>query len=105
MKEINVILGEKVKTARWKKEMTRETLAEKVSVSPRFLADVESGKIGVSIQTLKSLAITLETSADYLLGLEPAASDECLLARAFSSLDKKYLPLVSSFLAELQKLS
>jgi transcriptional regulator with XRE-family HTH domain len=49
--------------------ITREKLAEKINVSPRFLAEVESGKVGVSLSTLKSLCYALNISSDYLLGI------------------------------------
>lgn len=68
-KEINLILGEKIKELRKQKRLTREQLAEKIDVSVRFLADVESGITGVSLSTLKTLSLTLDVSCDYLLGL------------------------------------
>lgn len=68
-KEINQILGERVKLLRKKNGYTREEFAEKISVSSRFLADLESGKVGVSISTLKIIAQQLNTSSDYLIGI------------------------------------
>lgn len=68
-KDINIVLGNNIKYTRKMKNITREKLAEKVNVSPRFLADVESGKVGVSLSTLKNLCHALNTSADYLLGI------------------------------------
>lgn len=52
MKDINVTLGERIKLARSANKITREKLAELIDVSPRFLAEVESGKVGVALQTL-----------------------------------------------------
>ena len=68
-KEINETLGCRVKQIRKEKGYTREQLAEKISVSTRFLADVEIGNVGVSLVTLKSMAIVLGVSADFLLGI------------------------------------
>lgn len=68
-KEINVTLGERIRTLRKKKGYTREFFAEKLSVSTRFLATVESGEAGVSISTLKNIALLLDTSSDYLIGI------------------------------------
>lgn len=68
-KEINIILGGKVKSLRKSNKITREQLAEKIDVSTRFLADVETGKTGVSLSTLKKLCSVLGTTADYLLGI------------------------------------
>ncbi len=68
-KEINEILGSRVKDLRKSNKITREQLAEKIDVSTRFLADVESGKAGVSLCTLKKLCSVLGTTADFLLGI------------------------------------
>lgn len=83
--------------------MTREKLAEKIDVSPRFLADVESGKVGVSLLTLKNLCIALSTSADYLLGLKSDENENLAgsIANKFSMVDKRYYPLVDLILEEL----
>ncbi|MGN1318666.1 MAG: helix-turn-helix domain-containing protein, partial [Lachnospirales bacterium] len=68
-KEVNLVLGENIKNIRKKNSITREYLAELIGVSPRFLADVEGGKVGVSISTLKKICKALNVSSDYLLGL------------------------------------
>ena len=51
MKDVNIILGERIRLGRKANNLTREKLAELIDVSPRFLAEVESGKVGVSLQT------------------------------------------------------
>ena len=66
---INTLLGLKVKELRAKNKITREALAERIGVSSRFLADVEGGKVGVSLSTLVSICLELGVSSDYLLGL------------------------------------
>jgi transcriptional regulator with XRE-family HTH domain len=68
-KDINITLGNSIKYMRKQHNITREKLAEKINVSPRFLAEVESGKVGVSLSTLKSLCYALNISSDYLLGI------------------------------------
>lgn len=70
MKDVNIILGERIRLGRKANHITREKLAELIDVSPRFLAEVESGKVGVSLQTLKNISIALSASTDYLLGLD-----------------------------------
>ncbi len=74
-KDINVILGKRVWEARKKEKITREQLAEKINVSTRFLADVESGETGVSVSTLKALSEALFVSADYLIGNDQALQE------------------------------
>ncbi len=105
MKDINIILGERVRVRRNMIKLTREKLAEMVNVSPRFLADVEAGKVGVSMETLKLLSIALQVSSDYLLGIkDDSYAIAEILQNSFSSLDPKYYMSILSLINELSKL-
>lgn len=75
---LNLPLGQKIRDLRAEQGITRERLAEQAGVSARFLADVEAGKVGLSLPTLVNLCRALGTSADYLLGLtgEPSPWEE-----------------------------
>lgn len=100
-KEINVVLGERIKILRKQKGYTREAFAEKLSVSTRFLATVEGGEAGVSISTLKNIALLLDTSADYLLGLRDEIDEEFYRQSAVTkiyNMDKKHLMNVNKIL-------
>ena len=104
-KEINIILGERVKKLRKQKGYTREAFAEKLSVSTRFLATVESGEAGVSISTLKNIAVLLDTSTDYLLGIHDEIGEEFYKQSAISkiyNMDKKYLVSVDRILDSIE---
>lgn len=105
MKDINVILGERVKQGRKANNLTREKLAELIDVSPRFLAEVESGKVGVSLQTLKSISLTLSLSTDYLLGLdnENKLNQLEVIYNQLTNVDERFLPLISTIVNELKK--
>ena len=92
--QINAVLGERVRALRVEKRITREALAERIDGSTRFLADVEAGKVGVSLTTLKKLCITLNTCADHLLGIAELSDGELLFAEIDSKIkkiDRKYL--------------
>ncbi|MDE7390013.1 MAG: helix-turn-helix domain-containing protein [Lachnospiraceae bacterium] len=101
-KEINKILGERVKECRKNKGYTREAFAETISVSTRFLADVESGKVGVSISTLKNMALELNVMSDYLIGISSAENSEDLIRNGIISkiklIDSKYLKDIDTIL-------
>lgn len=60
-------MGERIRRQRELKHMTREYLAERLGVSVKFLADVERGSKGVSLQNFYLLIQILDISADYLL--------------------------------------
>lgn len=108
-KEINVILGERLFRQRRNCGYTREAFSEKICVSPRFLADIEAGKVGVSLTTLTAVCKALCISSDYLLGLEQqgeADEDMAALRSCINELDPtsvKYAPKLLKDLNEAVK--
>jgi len=60
-------LGRRVREARRKQGLSRRELAERSSLSPRFLAQVESGGGNISVRRLAPLAQALGTSPAALL--------------------------------------
>lgn len=80
--KINRELGEKIRTVRKTRGYTREALAECIDVSSRFLAEIEAGKVGASLITVKRICLALGVSADYLLGLAGEPDEDAPLAEA-----------------------
>lgn len=71
MIEINVKeLGEKIKELRTECGLTQKQLADKIGVATNTLSQYESGKSKTSIDVLANLAAELDTTTDFLLGLE-----------------------------------
>lgn len=66
-KEINLQIGEQVKTAREAAHLTQEQFAERIEVSPQFVSDLERGVVGISLATLKRICIVLGISSDQIL--------------------------------------
>ena len=60
-------IGERVKEHRNLLGYTQEQFAEKLDISLRFVADIELGKKGMSIDTLIKMCELLSVSADYLI--------------------------------------
>lgn len=92
--DINITLGKRLKNIRMQKHITREMLAEKIDVSSRFLADVEAGKVGLSLSTLKNICNYLGVSSDYLLDLSQNIaeySEKYELLNRISRIDEKYV--------------
>ena len=106
MKDVNIILGERIRLGRKANNLTREKLAELIEVSPRFLAEVESGKVGVSLQTLKNISTSLSISSDYLLGLndEDKLNQLEMINNHLTKVDEKYYPLISKIVNELKNI-
>jgi len=94
-------LGARVRAWRARRGMTRKQLASDSGLSERFLADVESGKGNVSINSLEAAARALNISILELLQDAPRpalARVQGLLARLDESqLDQAYGMLGSTF--------
>ena len=97
---INAELGFRVRELRKENHMTREKLSEKINVSTRFLADVESGKVGVSLATLKNISKTFGISADYLLGITPSSENSAYnqIINRIAQIDPQYYNLLKDII-------
>lgn len=60
-------IGQRIRRRREELHYTRETLAEKINVTPKFCSDIELGVKGMSVPTLLRIAETLQLSTDYIL--------------------------------------
>lgn len=90
----------RIRKAREDAGYTREKFAELLDVSVSYMAEVERGRTGVSLKTLKAICNLLGLSADYLIFGEERDSDEAMLDK-LHRLDDKYLPLVDELLNQL----
>lgn len=59
--------GLRVMELRRRKKFSREYLADKAGISPRFLFDIEWGKKGCSAYVFRALADSLGVAADSLI--------------------------------------
>jgi XRE family aerobic/anaerobic benzoate catabolism transcriptional regulator len=76
-----VVLGERVRSLRARKGMTRKGLAAASDVSERHLANLELGVGNPSVLVLRQIAQALGCTMAELLGDETASSPEWLLIR------------------------
>lgn len=67
MNNENQLTGKRIREIREFQKLSRESLAEKANISTQFLADIESGKKGMTIVTLKKLCNALHISADSIV--------------------------------------
>ena len=66
-KELNVEIGERIKLARNRANVTQEQLAEMIDVSPQYVSDLERGVVGVSVATLRRVCCQLGVTSDSIL--------------------------------------
>lgn len=90
----------RIRKAREDAGYTREKFAELLDVSVSYMAEVERGRTGVSLKTLKAICNLLGLSADYLIFGEERDTDKAMLDK-LHRLDDKYLPLVDELLNQL----
>ena len=90
----------RIRKAREDAGYTREKFAELLDVSVSYMAEVERGRTGVSLKTLKAICNLLGLSADYLIFGEERDADKAMFDK-LHRLDDKYLPLVDELLNQL----
>lgn len=61
------LIGKRIRQQREYLGLTREALAEKIDVTPKFCSDIETGVKGMSVPTLCRIAGVLHLSVDYIL--------------------------------------
>ena len=60
-------IGRRISSQRLALGISREQLAKRMGVTAKFIADIEYGDKGMSLQTLYKFMQTLELSADFIL--------------------------------------
>ena len=96
-KAINIFTGEKIRFYREGAGYSREAFAELVGVSTRFIADVETGFVGVSLTNLKRICEILGISADRLLWDQ---DNQLGLDERVAHIDSKYVDIVEQVVSK-----
>lgn len=72
--KFNQEVGLRVRHMREQQALSRERLAEQAEISTQFLADIETGRKGMTVQTLRKLTTALHCSADDLVFGQPEST-------------------------------
>ena len=64
------ILGARIKELRTERGLSQKQLADKIGVAANTVSQYENGQSKTSIDILANLAVELDTTTDFLLGLE-----------------------------------
>lgn len=68
MVELNFkAIGKRIKIARINQNMTQESVAERIGITPQHVSNIETGNSSVSLTTLVAIANLLKVSADEIL--------------------------------------
>lgn len=63
----NIEIGLRIRALREEQQLSREKLAELSTISVQFLADIETGKKGMTVTTLRKICDSLNVTADYIV--------------------------------------
>lgn len=102
---VNGAIGKRLRKRREQTGLTRERLAEYADISVQFLADIETGRKGMTVQTLRKLALALHCSTDELIfgAGEKESSISPALAVRLAALTPGQADLVSDIVALVLK--
>lgn len=94
-----VQVGDRVRKARERKGIPRRVLSEISGVSPRYIAQLESGEGNISIGLLQRVAIALDHRIEWIVGEEdPWNSDLLQIAELYRSADERTREAVTRIL-------
>lgn len=63
-------LGSRIKETRLRRHLTQKNLAKRINKCPSAISAYESGALVPPVDVLRSIAVTLNVTMDYLVGLD-----------------------------------
>ena len=95
-------IGERIREIQ---NYTRETFAEKIDISAKFLYEIEVGKKGFSADTLCKISQALSVSCDYImLGYEDNSQSKEKIINVLEMLEPKQISRIQDILKILCKM-
>ncbi len=96
--KLNQQVGLRIRKLREGACYSREVLAEAAGISPSFLSDIETGRKGMTVMTLKNISAALHTSTDFIVNgnsscphVPESTTQDNPPARSLSRLEQYYL--------------
>ncbi|SBV99889.1 DNA-binding helix-turn-helix protein [uncultured Eubacteriales bacterium] len=90
-KELNIQIGENIKSLREQIGYTQERFSELINVSAQYISDVERGNVGISVATLKKIRDVTRVSSDSILVGKCEFNDIALILEQLKNLDEEYI--------------
>lgn len=98
-----VSIGGRIRKQREYLGLTREQLAEKLDITPKFCSDIELGVKGMSVPTLCRIATTLSLSTDYILFGKQEKKEKLSVFKALSPMVESVAPSQLPYLESVLK--
>ena len=96
MDNINSVTGKRIRQIREAQQLSREKLAEYSGISTQFLADIETGKKGMTVNTLAKLCNALKVTADSVIfGTQASDNDSFSIMAMLAALPQNSPPVIS----------
>ena len=100
-------LGKRLWKCREEQKLSREVFAEKCGISAQFLAEIEHGRKGISVETLYKMCTAFSLSADYLVFGKPnmdlGSPANCLLDEVPNESMEEYMTIIGMINALVKK--
>ncbi|MCM1569589.1 MAG: helix-turn-helix domain-containing protein [Roseburia sp.] len=96
--------GERIYLLRVMHGYTRENLAERASISSKFLYEIETGRKGFSAGVLYNISEALEVKCDYILTGEEAVNCDVQLNQMIQSFNRKQVMQINIILKQIYEL-
>lgn len=96
--------GKRILKVRNMRNMTRDELAEKAGISPKFLYEIETGRKGFSASTLYDICTALGIRSDYLLTGDEQSNEDLELMKAIQLFDKSKSKHLTAVLIDIYKI-
>ena len=90
-KEFNIVVGMRIRQTRELLSLSREKFSEKCGISTSFLADIERGKKGLSVETLHKICIGANISPAYIILGTDTSNDVSAITELLSRLEPKHI--------------
>lgn len=100
------IIGSRIQTARLKKGLTQEEVAEMVDTNQKHISRIEAGWRRSNLDTIVAIAKALQVSVDYLIADFDDASDESnlkLIMDDIRDMDATQLNMLRDSIAMIKK--
>lgn len=102
-KEINVQIGNRVRSIREKAELTQEEFAETLEITPQFVSDIERGVVGISMETLKRISERFLIACDEIVLAEIYRNEVDVLIEQLRRMPPEQLEFSKTLIDELGK--
>ena len=103
-KEINIQIGNKIKTARERAGLTQQEFGELVSLGTKNVSDIERGVAGITVSTLKRICEKLSISSDLILFGDNEKNDVAYLSEKLKRLTPEQFKIIETLLNQIFKM-